>query len=836
MDIGRIGMTISPADPEVIYAIVEAAQGKGGFYRSTNRGASWDKRGGYATSGNYYQEIIADPVDPNKVYAMDTWMKVSTDGGKSFSNVGEDTKHVDNHCMWIDEEDTDHYIVGCDGGIYETWDAAATWHFKANLPVVQFYKVAVDNAEPFYHIYGGTQDNFSMGGPSRMVSGNGIANEDWYITHGGDGFESQVDHFNTDIVYTQSQYGVLARFDKKSGEEVGIQPQPRKGENSYRWNWDAPLIASPHQEGRVYFAANKVFRSDDYGSSWDVISDDLSRQVNRNELEVMGRIWEIDAVMKNGSTSPYGAVVALSESVIDENLLFAGTDDGLIQRTQDGGQSWESIDNIPGVPHRTYVNAVLTSQHDANVVYACFNHHKYGDFKPYVYKSADQGATWTNISGNLPDRGSAYSIMEDHVDPDLLFVGTEFGVFFSNNGGGEWKQLKAGVPTIAVRDIDIQRRESDLVLGTFGRGFFVLDDYSALREVSEEDLERDAALFAVREALLYENSLPLGLPGKSFQGDSYWQGENLGSVALITYYLKESVETLEDQRHKAQKEARDSNQVTSYPTYDELMAERNEESPKLWFTIRDSGGNIVSKLEASASKGLKRITWDLRTIPKDPISLRSSSFYNPFAGVDEGTLVAPGQYSVEMGLWHNGSLEQLAGPVNFNVVPLNNTTLPAESRSDLVAFKERVSNLSRALQGTQRAMGSVDDELRHIRKAISRMEVPSEDLMADVMSIEAKMRDIRLKLNGDPVANRLDIDTPPSVANRVGMTSYEQKYSTSTPTGTHQRNIEIAEEEFEPLLEMVRGVIETDLENLRDKLRDAGAPYTPGTLPKLTDF
>ena len=341
VDLGRIGLDISPANPEIIYAIVEAAQGKSGFYKSTNRGTSWKKQSSHVTSGNYYQEIIADPVDENTIFSMDTWLKISRDGGKTFRNTGEDTKHVDNHCIWINPDNNDHWLVGCDGGIYETWDAAKTWSFKANLPVTQFYKVAVDDDEPFYNIYGGTQDNFSMGGPSRSLTAHGILNSEWYITHGGDGFESQVDPDNPNIVYAQSQYGVLVRYDRMSGEEVGIQPKERKGENAYRWNWDAPLQVSRHKKGRLYFAANKLFRSDDYGNNWEVLSDDLTRQLNRNELKIMDRVWSVDAVAKNRSTSPYGTIVAFSESPLDENLLVVGTDDGLIQLSMDGGNSWK---------------------------------------------------------------------------------------------------------------------------------------------------------------------------------------------------------------------------------------------------------------------------------------------------------------------------------------------------------------------------------------------------------------------------------------------------------------------------------------------------------------
>ena len=553
VDLGRIGLAFS-ANPDLVYAIVEAAHGESGVFTSDNGGASWKKQGKHVTSGNYYQEIVADPVDPMTVYSMDTWMSVSKDGGKTFKRVGEVTKHVDNHCMWINPDNNRHWVVGCDGGIYETWDAAKTWNFKSNLPVTQFYKVSVDNDLPFYNIYGGTQDNFTIGGPSRTNSAHGIVNSDWFVTHGGDGFETQVDPKNPNIVYSQSQYGVLVRYDKLSGEEVGIQPQPRKGENAYRWNWDAPLQTSHHVDGRLYFAANKLFRSDDYGNSWTVLGDDLTRQLNRNQLKIMDRVWSVDAVAKNRSTSPYGTIVAFSESPLDADVLVVGTDDGLIQISTDGGENWKKIDQISGAPSRSYINFVYTSQHDRNVIYAGVNHHKYGDFKPYVFRSKDLGASWQSISGNLPDRGSVYSFEEDHIEKDLIFCGTEFGVFFSANGGGKWKQIKAGVPTIAVRDVAIQRRESDLVLGTFGRGFYVLDDYSALRSLCNAGLNKDYALFEIRQGLMYEQNRPLGLTGKSFQGDNYFSGENLGPVALIDYFIKKSDKSLKDKRKKKEKE------------------------------------------------------------------------------------------------------------------------------------------------------------------------------------------------------------------------------------------------------------------------------------------
>ncbi|MDC8004258.1 glycosyl hydrolase [Aureisphaera galaxeae] len=828
VELGRIGLAISPANPEIIYAIVEAANGKGGFFASTNRGASWEKRSSHVTSGNYYQEIIADPVDEHTVYSMDTWMSVTHDGGKNFKFVGEDTKHVDNHCMWINPHNNKHWVVGCDGGIYETFDAAKTWDFKKNLPVTQFYKVAVDNDAPFYNIYGGTQDNFSMGGPSRVLTNHGIRNSEWYITNGGDGFESQIDPNNPNIVYAQSQYGGLVRFDKKSGETVGIKPKARKGENAYRYNWDAPLVVSRHVPGRLYFSANKVFRSDDYGNSWEVISDDLSQQIDRNTLKVYDRVVSIDAVMKNGSTSPYGSVVAFSESPINRDLLAAGTDDGLVYISENGGIEWNKISNIAGAPTQSYVNSVYLSKHDANVIYVAFNHHKYGDFKPYVFKSTNKGASWTAIQSNLPERGSVYAIEEDHVDKDLLFVGTEFGVFFTPNQGGNWKQLKNGVPTIAVRDIAIQERENDLVLGTFGRGFYVMDDYSVLRDIENSKPAEEAKIYEIRTALMWEESSPLGLPGKSFQGDNYYAAPNLGPEAIITYYYGSEHKSLKSERQKREKKLIKDGKDTPYPSYDDLKAETEEGKAELVFTIKDASGKTVKKEFKPAKKGVQRFHWNLRYTLQNPIDLSKPSFYNPFAGQDVGTLVNPGSYTVEMGLLEDGVITSLTTPVSFEVKALDNAEMPAENRAEKVAFQKEVAKLQADFGIAQRLMSESRNKLKYMKAAIKRSEQPVGSLMADVKAIENQLKEVQLSMYGDAVKRRLDVGQPPSPASRLGSIGWEQKYSTATPTKTHRDSYAIAKEEITAIKVKMERIFNTDIKTLEQKLINSGAPYTPG--------
>jgi photosystem II stability/assembly factor-like uncharacterized protein len=831
VDKGRIAISISPADPEYIYAMVEAAKGESGFYRSTTRGASWEKRSSHNTGGNYYTEIVLDPVDREKIYSMSTFMQVSTDGGKTFRMAGEKHKHVDNHVLWIDPKNTNHLLNGCDGGIYETWDGCKTWQYKPNLSITQFYKVEVDNAEPFYNVYGGTQDNFSLGGPARTRNQNGIVNSDWFVTNGGDGFESAIDPQNPNIVYAQSQHGGIVRFDKATGESVGIQPRPGKGENEYRWNWDAPLFTSHHKAGRIYFSANKVFRSDDRGSTWQAISGDVTRGINRNTLPIMGRVWGLDASGKNDGLGIYGTVSAFSESPKNENLLIAGTDDGLMQITTDGGQNWRKIDGVAGVPSMTYVYHVLASQHNENVIYATFNNHRRGDFKPYVFKSTDKGATWASINSNLPERGSTYCLLEDFVDPNLLFAGTEFGVHFSNDGGKTWRAIKAGLPTIAVRDMAIQKRESDLVLATFGRGFYVLDDYTPLRKLKEAE-SKEAMIFPVKESWMYLENSPLGVAGKGFMGESYFRAENPPVATGIYYYFKEDLKTKKEKRQEEEGKLYKDKKDVPYPSYDALKAEEAEEAPHLLFTIRNEQGEIVRKLKAPAKKGVNRMNWDFRYASSSPVSLTPPSGDNPFSSPDVGLFVLPGAYTVSLSKSVDGVITELAGPEKFAVKLMPGTTLPSTDRPAMVKWQREADELKRAMQGAGQMLNDANTRVKHMREAIFSVSKPQADFVSDLKTLEGKLKAVGQSLYGDNIAGRLDIDTPPSLNSRILGALYDGYGSTSDPTTTMKQQLAIATEEFGTALANLKSVLNTELKALEQKLEAAGAPYTPGRMPE----
>ena len=708
VDIGRIGLAVSPADPNVVYATIEAADGKGGIFRSADKGATWEKRNEFDVGAMYYARVVADPKNVDRIFVMNVNLRESLDGGKTLKKVSETNHHGDNHAIWIDPDNTKHWLLGSDGGMYETYDDAKSWEFKANLPTVQFYDVAVDNAVPFYNVCGGTQDNFSWCGPSRTRNLNGIMNADWYVTTGGDGFRSQVDPLDANTVYSESQYGVLVRYDKPTGQELLLQPLEGKGEPPLRWNWDSPLIISPHSHTRLYFAANKLFRSDDRGDTWKAISGDLTRQINRNSLPVMGKVWGPDAVAKNTSTSFYGNIVSLTESPKKEGLIYAGTDDGLIQVTGDGGQNWTKYDKFPGVPEMTYVSRLAASQHDPSTVYAAFDNHKNEDFKPYLLKSTDSGTTWSSIAGDLPENGPVLAFAEDPVKANLLFAGTEFGVFFSADGGAHWVRLKGGLPTIAVRDMVIQARESDLVIATFGRGFYVLDDIAPLRQMKAEALEQSAMLLPAKDALLYMERHPLGEPKKGFQGDAFYMADNPPYGAVFTAYLKDKVKTKKDKRQDSEKEAAKKNQTPPYPSMEELRAEAEEKKPELYFVIYDESGAPIRRVEGGTDSGFQRVAWDLRYAAptlKEHSGEGEEEDYPPASSM--GPLVMAGNYSVRMFQEIDGAATELAGPQPFKVEAEGASAMNPADRTAQAEFQRKVVQLYRAVWDAEHSADEV---------------------------------------------------------------------------------------------------------------------------------
>ena len=827
VDMGGMGIAISPANPDVVYLSVEAAEKQGGFFRSTNRGASWEKMSDMHSKGQYFNEIYCDPKNVDKVYMMDVVSKVTLDGGKTWKEIGQSNRHVDDHAMWIEQTDPQHFLIGGDGGIYETFDGGANWLFKANLPITQFYRVNVDNNLPFYNVYGGTQDNQSMGGPSRTIGADGIVNSDWFMTNGGDGFWTAVDPTNPNIVYAESQYGGMIRYDKVSGEILDIRPEPNKGEKTYKWYWDSPFFISPHSPTRLYCAAEKVFRSEDRGDSWLIISDDLTRKLDRNSFKVMDKYWSIDAVEKNVSTSQYGLIVSLSESPIRENLLYAGTDDGLIQVTEDA-KTWRKIEEFPDVPEYTLVSDILPSRFNENVVYATFNNHKRDDFKPYVLKSEDKGKSWKSIAGNLPETGAVNTIFEDPEKSNLLFVGTEWGIFFTVDGGVNWVQLKSGLPTIKVPDIVIQEREKDLVLATFGRGFYILDDYSPLRLVDKEFLNKESFIFPVKDALMY-----IQKGGKYGQGSAYFKAPNPDYGAVITYYLKEVPKTLKAARKEKEKELFKKGEPIHQPTVEELRMEAAEIAPYLVFSIFDEDSTVVRKINSSANAGVNRVVWDLRYESPSPINLKDNKF-EPTEKSSSGLLAMPGKYFVSMAMIVRGEEKKLFGPVEFNAVVLNNTTLPAANRQEMVEFQNKASQLAKTVMGAQKSAEELARRNDFIRQALNSYSAPFE-LLSRANNISKDLADLLFKFNGStPPASREEI--PPAdvpLVYRLETMIYTQYSSTSNVTKNQRVAYDVLFEEIQPVIEKLKQINDYDLKSIGNEMERLSIPWTPGRIPEL---
>ncbi len=822
-DKGKIGLDISPVNPEIVYAIVEAAEEKGGFFRSVNRGETWEKMSSYVSNGpQYYNEIVCCPHNVNRIYSLDTMMMVSEDGGRTFVNLGEDDKHVDNHALVIDPNDEQHLIVGCDGGLYETWDRGRTYDYKANLPITQFYKVAVSNDKPFYNIYGGTQDNATQGGPSRTNNEHGIRNSDWFVTVFGDGFEPAVDPNDPDTIYSQWQYGGLVRYNRKTGEAVDIKPQEAKEGPALRWNWDSPLLISPHNPKRLYYASQILFRSEDRGDNWTAISPDLTRQIDRNQLKVMGRVWGVDAVAKNASTSLYGNIVSIDESTKVQGLIYVGTDEGLVQVTEDGGTTWRKVDGFGtlDVPEFGYINDIEADLFDPNVVYVIVNNHKRGDFKPYILKSSDRGRAWEVITGDLPERGSVYTLKQDHVNPNLLFCGTEFGCYFTVDGGKKWIALKSGLPTIMVRDIEIQRREDDLVLATFGRGFYVLDDYSPLRNIKPELLETNM-MFPIKKGLMFQSVSPMGVSGRGFQGANFFTAPNPEYGVTFTFHLKEELKSKKSKREKSDREGAKAGKDTPYPSWEELKNEDREVAPSRWLTVRDMSGAVVRKIPTSTERGIVRANWDYRHAGPAGGSRRRR------AG-GAGPVAVPGKYTVEVSQMLDGEVTEVIAKTEFEIEPLTFGDTTEINRLAIRDFAKQVYKLANAVNAATEQLNEAVDRLEAIESLTKTAAEVDPSLWKEIRGMQLRLLDIQHQFTGDPTRTKRNEGAMPGLQSRLSNAMMGALGSTTGPTGTHRRQYEVAGQEFEAALVELNKLLGTEIPAMLGRFDALGAPWTPG--------
>ena len=791
-DIGRIGLAVSRSQPRTVYATLETNTTE--VYRSDDYGASWTKKGTYFQFPWYMGQVRVDPQNPDRLYELGVPLFVSEDGGATNRAIGQ-SAHVDYHAMWIDPSDPDHFIVGNDGGVYITHDRGQTMDFVTNLPIAQYYAIDLDNREPFYYVYGGLQDNNSWAGPSQTRNRQGITNNDWYVTVGGDGFYSAVDPTDPNTVYAESQNGGIIRYDVKTGEQKSIQPQAKFGEANLRYNWSVPIVISPHDHNTVYFGSQYMYRSTNRGDAWQQLGGDMTRALDRKKLPLMGKTWPDNAVARHAGTADFGNISTIDESPLRKGLLYVGTDDGLIQVSRDGGVTWTKIEKFPGVPDMTYVSRVIASAQNEGTVYATFDGHRSNDFKPYVLKSTDYGKTWVSIASNLPV--SSVQVIREHPRaPSLLFVGNEIGAYYSGNGGRSWSKLQYNLPTVPVHDIRIHPRENDLVIGTHGRGIFIIDDITPLERLSEA--ERASApmyLFPVKPALLFNlnNSYPGGLRGAGSLGERSYSAPNPAFGATLTYYIKDSL----------------------------------PKGRTLTLAIFDSTNKRIRDLTVNTKKGLHRATWDLRL---------AAPYFNPRTGGNnrqpQGAFVLPGRYTARLTLSGGGdsvTATSVESPVVVRPDPL--VQLSAAEYRALHEMRLRAASEQARVQGVVRTAELLKDQMTEVKNALKNL-TGADSLSRQANTLDKDIDDILTKVRGRQGAEENDADDKtrfrPSIQERVNQVANEIGDVTSPPTQTQRETLDSAMKDLEREVARLNGILSTRVPALNRALDAAAVPWTVG--------
>ncbi len=828
-NMGKIGLTISPQNPDVVYAAIELDRRKGGVWRSDDRGASWVKGAdavGGGTGPHYYQEIFASPHEFDRLYLVGPTVQKSEDGGKTFAPMPHPNQHGDMHAIVFHPTDPDYIMMGTDGGLYESFDLGETWRYMENLPVTQYYKLALDDSEPFYNIYGGTQDNNTQGGPSRTDNVHGIRTADWRVVLGGDGHQPATEPGNPDVLYAQWQQGNITRIDLPTSESVYIKPQPAPGDPPERYNWDSPILVSPHEPTRLYFASQRVWRSDDRGDSWTAISGDLTRNQDRMLLPFMGKTWSWDAPWDMYAMSDYNTITSLAQSPLNEDLLYAGTDDGLIQVSENGGESWRRIEAgvLPGVPKTAFVNDIRADLFDADTVYVALDNHKYGDFSPYLLVSRNRGKSWKSITEGIPDRHLVWRLVQDHERAELLFAATEFGVFVTFDAGGSWQKLGAGMPTISIRDIQIQRRENDLVAASFGRGFFVLDDYSALRNI-DNAAGAEATLFEPRAAQWYFERPVLGATRRGSQGDQLYVADNPPYGAVLTYHLRDGYETLADARKAREAEAVEADKAVAFPGWDVVEAERREQAPAVKIVIKDQQGAVIRRLDAPAGKGTHRVAWDLKHPYHGAVETPPNWQGLPPSGfpVRPDTL-----YTAELVLVKDGQSRLLAGPVSVSVERMSKPSLTGDSMDAVVAFWEELAQVSGQVSAAQYALGDIFEDLEMLERVIAASPVAPGDYDSRLAALKTQAHDLDQVLTGDKSRAEVGDYDVHRISNWLWHAYGGVSNSSYGPTPSHRASLAHAQEALAPVADAINEILTETLPGLRADLQQAGAPWGRG--------
>jgi photosystem II stability/assembly factor-like uncharacterized protein len=774
--IGRIGIDVYKKNPNIVYALVEHKEG--GVFRSDDKGMSWTKMSSTNPRPMYYSQIRIDPNNDQRIWVLGATLFVSKDGGKNFQTdyikeVRPDhfPVHIDYHALWINPRNSRHMIAGTDGGIYFSYDQGRTWDFVNSLPLAQFYDIAFDMRKPYF-VYGGLQDNGVWAGPSANYNAFGITNEDWARIGDGDGFHVQVDPTDYKTVYYDTQYGNIMRLDIDSFQSKSLKPKPENDEEIYRFNWNSPILLSPHDPNTIFIGGNRLFISHDKGETWKT-TEDLTSQFDMNKMPVMGVLVDRGTPSRNDGILFYGNITTVSESPLKKGLLYAGTDDGNLQISLDGGENWKNIiDKIKQLPEKIYVSRVITSNFEEGRAYATFDNHRNDDFAPYVYCTNDYGENWQPISNDIPNGDVVNVICEHHKNPDLLFLGTERGVNVSINRGQKWMPIKANLPVMPVDDIAIHPRENDLLLGTHGRGIWILDDITPFEHLTPEVLNSPIHLFDIREATIF-NPRSRKYTGTPF-GHKIFVAPNPPFGAIISYFLKEDT----------------------------------KKGVKI--IIRSKDGKAVNEIKGPNKSGINRVEWNLR--------YSSPSSRNGEILREQGPFVLPGEYQVSL------ELEKIKTTKTVKLV--------GDPRID-VTFKElkaqhdalyALHELFPALVSATKVSKELKDQLDTLIQRINSKKTPVL-IRKKIRALALELREIRTSLIGNPALGRLSILK--SVRGRFNSLTESLERYMGRPTTQQLKLVQKTTEELRRLVKRLNKLIQDELNELNILLDENGIPQIP---------
>ncbi len=793
--LGRIGVAVAPSDANVVYAMIESTH-DGQVWRSNDRGKTWEVTttdGGVNSRPFYFTDLRVDPETPERLYSLSGRLMVSTDGARTWEQLGRDV-HPDHQSMWIDPTDANFILDGNDGGVYLSRDRGANFEYLNRVALGQFYQIGADMRDPYW-VCGGLQDNGVWCGPSQTRATVGLLNDNWYIIHFGDGYYTQIDPTDWQTVYTNAHYGNIVRVDQQSFEKQSVQPYPvslrgaAAGDHPYRFNWNSPIHMSPHDPAVVYFGSNVLFRTDDGGRSWTEISPDLTTNDPSKQIASGGEI-----TIDNTSAEYHTTIHTISESPVQAGVIWVGTDDGLVQVTTDGGASWENV-KPADQPDESWVSRIDASHHEAGAAYVTFDRHRSDDMAPYVYRTRDFGQTWENITNDLPAFGYLHVVREDPRNPDLIYVGSEFGLFASFDGGASWTELSGGsLPPAPVNDLLIHPRDNDLIVGTHGRSIWILDDATPLQQMAEARTT-GTTLFDPPRATRFQMQF-----NKPFLAQSSWKGRNPGSVATISYWLAEA---------DAVAAGEDGGGGAGDDASAEAGSGADGSDSGISLTIEDGAGTTIRHLDATADPGMNRVTWGL---DYDPLGQGGGG--NPFAASNPLVRVPPGVYTVRLAV---GDTE-LTKLLQVRMDPLARVT-----EADVIAQVEAARRLARMRHAADTSIDdteSVQEGLETFADTYEGQDGTPGELADDALDIHGDLEAIRTEMVSEPGGYR----SPAMLRDRISAMLGQVGTVSERPNSQQDQWIEVFDTSLQELSAEIARIIQEDVGDLNRRIQESGLP------------